>query len=227
MPIMYKILVVDDERVLRDGMKTLLSVEGYAVKTARNGVEALKAIDEDRPDLVLLDVMMPKLNGFLVCEEIRRRDELLPVVFLTSKDTDADQVRGLGLGADDYISKDASEPILLARIKRALARQGEIGARLQTGCTIGKVTLDLDGLLIRDGDECTRITQTEAGILRLLIAAGGKYLSKDDIINGLRGVGFACEDGLIYTHVYNLRKKLGSASDSLICDRRVGYRLAI
>ena len=108
-----EILLVDDERTVREGLKRLLESEGFAVRTARDGVDALAKLSDKRPDAVLLDVMMPKLNGFALCTELRKTDALLPVVFLTAKDSEADEIRGMGLGADDYVSKSAGEEVLL------------------------------------------------------------------------------------------------------------------
>lgn len=119
---MAEILIVDDERVVREGLRQTLLGEGYAVRTARDGEDALRKIGEARPDAVLLDVMMPKMNGFRCCEEIRKADALLPVVFLTAKDSEADQIRGLGLGGDSYVSKASSEALLLTCVRRVLER---------------------------------------------------------------------------------------------------------
>lgn len=122
---MSEILIVDDERLIREGLKMTLQGEGYEVRTARDGDEALNKIAERRPDLVLLDVMMPRMNGFRCCEEIRKTDPLLPVIFLTAKDSEADQVRGIGLGGDDYVSKATGDALLL-RVSdgRSSARRG-------------------------------------------------------------------------------------------------------
>ena len=119
---MAEILLADDERAVREGLKALLVGEGFSVRTARDGADAVAKFSEKRPDAVLLDVMMPKSNGFKACEEMRALDPLVPVVFLTAKDSEADQIRGMGLGADDFISKSAGEEVLLARLRRALAR---------------------------------------------------------------------------------------------------------
>lgn len=227
---MAEILVVDDERVLRDGIKAILSGEGLEVRTARDGEEALKKIAEKRPDLVLLDVMMPKMNGFRCCEKIRETDRLLPVVFLTAKDTEADQVRGIGLGADDFVSKSASDAVLLARINRALERTNAIGesVRSVSGTTIalGTVSVDLKTFVVAEkGEEIARLTKTEADMLRFLAAHRGELVIADDIITELRGNGFACEDAMLYMHMCNLRKKLGSASSMIVNKRGVGYIL--
>lgn len=227
---MAEILVVDDERVLRDGIKAVLSGEGFGVRTARDGDEALRKIAEKRPDLVLLDVMMPKMNGFRCCEKIRATDRVLPVIFLTAKDAEADQVRGIGLGADDFVSKSASDVVLLARINRALERASAFGetAKRVSGTTIalGGVSVDMKTFVVMEkGREIARLTKTEADILKLLDAHRGELLVQDDIITDLRGNGFACEDTMLYVHIFNLRKKLGSASSKIINKRGVGYGL--
>ena len=227
---MAEILVVDDERVLRDGIKAVLSGEGFEVRTARDGDEALKKIAEERPDLVLLDVMMPKMNGFKCCERIRETDRILPVIFLTAKDAEADQVRGIGLGADDFVSKGASDAVLLARINRALERTNTIGesVRSASGTTIalGTVSVDLKTFVVAEkGEEIARLTKTEADMLRFLTAHRGELVVADDIITELRGNGFACEDAMLYMHMCNLRKKLGSAGPMIVNKRGVGYWL--
>ena len=228
---MAEILVVDDERVLRDGIKAILSGEGHAVRTARDGDEALRKIAEKRPDLVLLDVMMPKMNGFRCCEKIRETDGLLPVVFLTAKDAEADQVRGIGLGADDFVSKSASDTVLLARINRALERAKAFGeaARRASGTMIalGAVSVDLKTLAVMEkGREIARLTRSESDILKILNSQRGALIVPDDIITELRGNGFACEDTMLYMHISNLRKKLGAASGLIVNRRGVGYGLA-
>ena len=223
---MAEILIVDDERALREGLKATLSGEGHAVRTARDGVDALRKISERAPDLVLLDVMMPKMNGFKACEEIRKADRTVPVIFLTAKDSEADQVRGIGLGADDYISKDVGEAVLLARISRALARVADYD-RQPAVIVLGKLKVDLDRMLVIGAGDAVHLTPTEGGILRLLASGRGRYFSKDEIIDGLRGKGYACEDSMVYSHIYHLRGKLGVAADCLTCDRLLGYRLVI
>jgi len=229
---MAEILIVDDERVLREGLKATLQGEGFAVRTARDGEEALKRIAERRPDLVLLDVMMPKMNGFRCCEEIRRRDALLPIVFLTAKDTETDQLRGIGLGGDDYVAKTASDAILLVRISRALERARELKRRTaqESGesLTLGSVTVDLKSYTVQEqnGDLLACLTKTEADILKLLRRHCGELMTADDMIAELRGRGYACEDSMLYQHVYSLRRKLGPAGKLIVNKRRVGYGLS-
>ena len=227
---MAEILIVDDERVLREGLKAMLSGEGFAVRTARDGDDALKKLSEKVPDLVLLDVMMPKMNGFRACEEIRKTHPTLPVIFLTAKDSEADQVRGIGLGADDYISKDAGEPVLLVRINRALERTATFGEsmakREAQPIRLGKVSVDAKSLSVSGPDgEIARLTKTEADILKLLDSDRGSFFSTDAIITELRGRGFACTDSMLYAHVSNLRRKLGPAGALVSSIRNSGYCL--
>ena len=227
---MAEILIVDDERALREGLKGLLAGEGHQVRTARDGEDALRKISERAPDLVLLDVMMPKVNGFRTCEESRKTDDRMSVIFLTAKDAEADQVRGLGLGADDYISKDAGESVLLARINRALERMERfdetLAKREAQPVRLGKVSVDLKSLsVIESGREIARLTKTEADILRLLDSDRGSCFSLDRIISELRGKGFVCSDSMLYSHVSNLRRKLGAAGDLVSSSRHAGYCL--
>lgn len=227
---MAEILIVDDERVLRDGLKVRLAGEGYAVRTAKDGQDALVRISERRPDLVLLDVMMPKMNGFRCCEEIRKTDARLPVVFLTAMDSEADQVRGLGLGADDFVSKTAGDAVLFARVARALARtrafQSAAASPDEAVIRIGNVSVDRQTMtVLADGKESACLTRTETDLLSVLYARRGEWLTVDELITKLRGSGFACEDTMLYAHMSNLRRKLGAASSLLKSKRDVGYCL--
>ena len=224
---MAEILIADDERLIREGLKALFVGEGFSARTARDGEDALKKFAERRPDLVLLDVMMPKANGFKACEEIRRLDRLVPVVFLTAKDSEADEVRGIGLGADDYVSKTAGEAILVARVRRALERAAAIDAEVSPPrvLQLGAVTVDFDRLTVSGPGANGRLTRTEADILQLLALRAGSPMTGDELIAALRGEGYACEDGMVYTHVSNLRRKLRSAASLLVNDRSAGYRL--
>ena len=227
---MAEILIVDDERLIREGLKALLSGEGFAVRTARDGDDALGKIAERKPDLVLLDVMMPRMNGFLACEAIRREDNLLPVLFLTAKDSEADQVRGIGLGADDYISKDCGDAVLLACVRRALSRSKSIAesAEKRGGAPIriGRAAVDPKSYkVMMDGKEVARLTKTEADLLAIFDSRRGGYFTPDQLIEDLRGQGFACSDSMLYAHISNLRRKLGPAGGMLCSVRNAGYCL--
>lgn len=226
-----EILLADDERAFRSGMKALLESEGFAVRTARDGEAAVRKFAERVPDLVMLDVMMPRMNGFRACEEIRKTDRRVPVVFLTAKDGEVDQVRALGLGADDYVSKSAPEALLVARIRRAVERSRELVAGRTAdadGCMhLGQTVVDMTSLVVTVGGEAAgRLTKTEADILRILAGRRGQHFSTDELIAALRGDGFACEDTMLYVHVSNLRRKLGPAAALLSTSRNAGYALS-
>lgn len=226
---MVEILVVDDERVIREGLKRLLLAEGFSVRTAKNGDEALAAFRDRRPSLVLLDVMMPKRNGFSVCGEIRSIDPFTPIVFLTAKDGEAEQVRGFGLGADDYISKSAGDAELLARVRRAVERVAVYNTKSESSESrrrqIGSAIVDFDTLVVQNGDETERLTKTEADLLWLLVAERGKSVSCEEIIDVLKAGGFTGDSSSIYVHVSHLKKKLGRSGALLCSERNIGYRL--
>ena len=197
-----EILVVDDELSIRKGLAALMVENGYSVRMARDGIAALRAIRARRPELVLLDVMMPLMDGFAVCEKIRQRDRDLPVVFLTAKDGDLDQVRGLELGADDFVSKGVENAVLLARIRKALERS----ARL-----LGNNAPD-------------DLTKTEADIFRLLASEKERYFSATEIFSMIRGVGYSGDEGNLRSHMSRLRGKLPEGV-SLLSSRGRGYAL--
>ena len=199
---MAEILIVDDERMIRAGLAQLLSGAGFVVREARDGESALAAVATRRPDLVLLDIMMPGMDGFEVCGKLLEADRDLPVVFLTAKDSESDQVRGLEVGADDFLSKTVGEEVLLARIRKALARGRRFSATPAP----------------------SEMTKTEADIYRLLSSARGKWLSYREIFDSIRGEGYYGDEGAIRSHVSRLREKL-SAGERIDSKRGRGYAL--
>ena len=223
---MADILIVDDERTIRLGLRTLLREEGYTARIVPNGDQALIAFDDKRPDLILLDVMMPGRNGFSVCEEIRKKDLLVPIVFLTAKDAETDQLRAFGLGADDYISKTAGTPELLARIRRALERADAFRAAVSEvrTSTLGELSIDYDALTVRGGGIDERLTKTEADFLWLLNTERGRLYTYGEILDVLRG-GEITTVALLQTHMSRLKRKLGRAGERIFHERGLGYKL--
>ena len=199
---MAEILIVDDERMIRAGLAQLLSGAGFAVREARDGESALAAVAERRPDLVLLDIMMPGMDGFKVCERLSAADRDLPVVFLTAKDSECDQVRGLEAGADDFLSKAVGDEVLLARVRKALARVARLVASPAPSV-------------------CTK---TEADIYRLLSSARGKWFTYREIFNSIRGEGYYGDEGAIRTQMSRLREKL-PPGERIVSKRGCGYAL--
>jgi len=227
MSVMPSILLVDDEAAIRRTFRTLLEGEGYAVRVARNGDEALAKIAEARPDLVLLDVTMPGRNGFAACAEIRKTDKLLPILFLTALDSEADQVRGFGLGADDYIFKTTGDAELLARVRRALERAAAYSSAATPSRTVklGSVEVDFDRHLVTDGKKTTSLTTSESDLLRCLASRRGEMFTVDEIFSFLRGEGYVGDPATIRVHVMNLRRKLGRAGDMVGNVPNSGYYL--
>lgn len=220
-----KILVVDDELTVRRVMKTLLQGEGYEVLTARNGDEALASLVKDSPDLILLDVMMSRKNGYAVCTEIRAVNRHIPVLFLTALASDVDQLRGFGVGADDYISKDVAPAVMLARIRRALdwVKAREEAAKAARTLEVDGVVIDFDGLTVRGADVDARLTKTEADFLWLLQTERGKVFGYDEIFDILRGQGYKGSEETLYVHMSRLKRKLGLIGRRLQNERGVGY----
>ena len=219
------ILFADDDKVLRDAIRLVLKGDGYSVRTARNGEEALALFAARRPDLLLLDVMMPRLGGIQVLERIRETDPLVPVLFFTAMPSDAGLVRALGLGADDYIDKARPPEELLARISAALRREAaHAAAEGAHVLRMGRLEIDLARMTARGGGIELQLTRYDAIILGLLASKRGKAFSYDEMVAALHGTGCATESA-VYSAMYRLKAKLGPAGALLECKRGVGYRL--
>lgn len=210
------ILVVDDERMMREGLKTILASAGHKVRSASDGYVALRSIREVRPDLVLMDVAMPRMDGVTACREIRKCDDLLPVIFLTANDTDQNELKALRVGADDFLSKDVPQEVLLMKVERALRRSGAY-ERSAKGALIelGQVTVDLTAFIVlENGRKIADITKAEAQIFQKLLEKRGEWLKAEE---------FETTD--CRRHIHNLRGKMGVAGDMLRSERTRGYTL--
>ena len=225
MTLTAEILVAEDESAIREGLVALLESEGYTVRAAVDGEEALHLFREHRPDLVLLDVMMPKKNGYAVCSEIRASDQEVPILFLTAKDGDSDELRGLTLGADDYISKTSSQPVLLARIAAVLNRvrrtdDSPTGDFDFAGCHVDVVRFRLEP---PDG-ESVELTLREIEILRCLASHPDEILSRDFLLTRFWGVNFDGNESTLSTAIRRLREKLGAIGRQIESVYGYGYR---
>lgn len=225
---MEKILVVDDERSLRSAMKNLLEAEGFSVVQAKNGDEALRMFAEHNPDLVLLDVMMPGMNGIQTCEEIRKSDPLAPIIFLTAVPSDTTKVRAFGAGADGYVEKSENPDVLVAHVRAALRRAGSASAAalLDSRLRLGAVTVDLPLLRVTGPNGLDEaLTRTEAAVLASLSRRRGQYVDNDTIFSDVHGEGTFGDPSKIRNHIATLRKKLGMARDMIVNNPNLGYRL--
>jgi two-component system, OmpR family, response regulator len=216
------ILVVDDEDSLTDLVSSALRFAGYEVRTESNGFDALRSIKSETPDLIVLDVNMPELDGFEVCRRIRRDGLQTPVIFLTARD-DIDDLRvGFRQGGDDYLTKPFSLEELGLRIEALLRRSGGAGERARIA--VGDVVLDEDAhQVFKDGAE-VQLSPTEFRLLRFLLLNRGRVMSKAQIVDHVWEYDFDGNYGIVETYVSYLRRKLGDKDGALIQTvRGVGY----
>ncbi len=202
------ILVVDDKANVRTLVREYLTAEGFRVVTAENGQNALYAARQEKPDLVLLDIMMPEMDGY---EFIRayRRESSIPVILLTAKMEETDKVLGLELGADDYITKPFGMKELVARIHAALRRAGSPVAP-STVLRVGEIALDKESHQVTVGGRPVRLTPSEFDLLTALMAAPGRAFSRLDLLEHLDGVAFEGAARSVDIHIRNLRTKIES-----------------
>lgn len=221
------ILLAEDEPMVREGLVILLESEGYEVRAAQDGEEALAMFRARRPDLLLLDVMMPKMSGYDVCRAVRAEDATLPVVFLTAKDGDADELRGLNLGADDYVSKTASERVKLARIASALRRAAARGDEARGNFRFADILVDAANFrLVGPDGRVEDVSPREVEILRCLVRHPGDVLSRDFLITRFWGVDFEGNENVLTVTMHRLREKLGPSGALIVTAVRKGYYFA-
>ena len=220
---MRSILVVEDEAAIATGLKDDLELDGYHVDVAADGVAAMNAISRRTYDLILLDVMLPGKDGFSVCREARAAGVWTPIVLLTARGEETDKVRGLNLGADDYVTKPFSPRELTARIQAVLRR----GPAARTVRTFGDVTVDFTrGEATRAGRKVD-LTAIEFKLLRAFVDNSGEVLSLDRLIEMVWGKDVFLTDRVVYTHVNNLRSKVEenpSHPRHIVSIRGLGYR---
>ena len=226
---MQRILIIEDEAPMRTALADLLAAEGYRALTAADGESGLERALAEKPDLILLDVMMPKLDGFAVCAELRRVSNAVPVLLLTAKGQIEDRVNGLDAGADDYLVKPFSTEELLARV-RALLRRVERKSRLPLKIKLGDVDIDLARQTAVRGKKPVRLTAKEFAMLRLLAAAEGEPVSREKFLDAVWGYTAFPTTRTVDNHIASLRAKLEKNPDEprwLKTVHGVGYRLEI
>lgn len=220
------IILADDERLIRQSLVGLLEANGYSVRAGKNGEEALRLYQEQRPDLMLLDVMMPKGNGYEICEAIRKTDVETPILFLTALDSDVDELKGLGVGADAYISKTVSNEVLLARIAAAIRRHRHDEP---TGdFDFADWHVDPAKLSMRQKTgESVALNEREIALLRWFAAHPDEVFSRDFLFAKFWGVDFEGCDNTLTVAIGRLRAKLGADADLLGVIRGSGYMLRL
>lgn len=219
-----RVLVVDDEVRFAEGLRRGLVAEGFTVDVEHDGVDGLWRAQEFRYDVIVLDVMMPRLNGYLVCRELRAAGDWTPVLMLTAKDGAWDQVEGLDTGADDYVVKPVEFPVLLARL-RALVRRGrpERPARLQ----VGTLVVDPASREVTRAGRAVALTSREFAVLSFLARNAGSVVSKTQILEGVWDEDYDGDANIVEVYVRHLRTKIDRpfGLDTIRTVRGAGYRL--
>jgi two-component system OmpR family response regulator len=217
-----RVLVVEDEERIADALKRGLEAEGFAVDVAANGTDGLWLGTEQAYDAIVLDIMLPGINGLRVCKALRDKQIWTPILMLTAKDGELDETEALDTGADDFLSKPFSYPVLLARI-RALLRRG--GGQRPTVLTAGDVEIDPATRTCRKGGEEVKLTARELSVLEYLVRRAGEVVSKPDILDHVWDFAYDGGDNVVEVHVSALRRKLGPAVVETV--RGGGYRVPV
>jgi two-component system OmpR family response regulator len=220
-----RVLVVDDESNITDLVSMALRYEGFEVETASTGRDAIRLVERFRPELVILDVMLPDVDGFAVTERLKSARVKVPILFLTARDAVEDKVRGLTLGGDDYVTKPFSLEELVARVRVLLRRAG---AEEESGRLVfADLELDDDTHEVRRAGGSIDLTATEFRLLRYLMQNAPRVLSKAQILDHVWNYDFGGDANIVETYVSYIRRKLDAVGPPLIQTvRGVGYRLA-
>jgi DNA-binding response OmpR family regulator len=226
---MERVLVIEDELPMRVALEDVLAGEGYRVLTAADGESGLKRALEEKPDLILLDIMMPRLDGYAVCAELRRLSKPVPILMLTAKGQVEDRVSGLDAGADDYLVKPFSTKELLARA-RALLRRARRHSRSPAKLTFGDVQIDLARQSALRAGKPIHLTAKEFAILRLMAETPGEPVSRERFLDAVWGYTAFPTTRTVDTHLASLRAKIERDPDSprwLLTVHGIGYKLEL
>ena len=225
----YKILIAADEPEIRDLLRLYLENEGYKIVEAETGTQALRLIESEKPDLCLLDIMMPEMDGYNVLKTVREKNNV-PVIFVSAKDTDSDKIIGLNLGADDYLSKPFNPLEAVARVNSNIRRFYSLGAGetlKQEVIQVRDLTLDPESCTLKKGDEVIELTSVEYKIMELFMTHPGKVFTKQQIYEYGWGEDYFVADNTIMVCISKLRSKLSDdPSEYIKTLRGLGYRLS-
>lgn len=220
-----RILLIEDEEDIAALIKLQAEVSGYKLHVEVDGINGYRAVEREKPDLVILDIMLPGENGLDVCRKIKSHPDLknIPVVMLTAKTEELDIMLGLELGADDYVAKPFSPKVLFSRIKAVLRRTRE-PEKIPNVIRFGEFSLDIDRYMLKKGDFIAPITLSEFGILRRLLSNRGKVMTRNQLLDDIHNEDTFIVDRNIDVHIASLRKKLGPDFEWIETVRGVGYR---
>ncbi|HDR3897024.1 MULTISPECIES: response regulator transcription factor [Bacillus] len=219
------ILIVEDEDILREIMKDYLLNEGYNVLEATDGKEALSIFEEYEVHLIILDIMLPELDGWSVCRRIRKSSNV-PIIMLTARVDEDDTLLGFELGADDYVTKPYSPPILLARAKRLMESRysSAVNVPAEDTLTSSGIHVHFPSRTVTIDGEDINLTHTEFEIVTYLMRNQGIVISREQLINKIWGYEFAGDDRTVNSHIRNLRHKLGQKAACIVTVVRAGYK---
>lgn len=220
-----RILLIEDEEDIAALIKLQAELSGYKLHVEVDGLNGYRAVEREKPDLVILDIMLPGQNGFDICRKIKSNPELrnIPVMILSAKSEELDVILGLELGADDYVAKPFSPKVLFSRIK-AILRRGKDADKPLKVMSFGEFVLEVDRYLLRKSDQIVAVTLSEFGILKRLLANRGKVLTRNQLLDDIHNDDTFIVDRNIDVHIASLRKKLGPTFDWIETVRGVGYR---
>lgn len=216
------ILIIEDEKAIQNIIKAFLEDAGYTTVLADDGLEGIEQFHKCSPDLVLLDLMLPKIDGFAVCELIRKESSI-PVIMLTARDDDDSQIKGFDALADDYITKPFTMPLVMRRIEAVLRRTEQGNQTENTIIHYKDISLDIDSFTVLVNGENISLTTREFEILKLLLENQGRVFTRDNLLNTIWGYDYFGDAKIVNTHIKNIRRKLGV--DYIDTIRGVGYKI--
>lgn len=219
---MQNILIVEDDMDIQELLREFLKEAGYEVMTASDGIEAMELFAKNKYDLILLDIMLPKIDGFGVCELIRKQSQV-PIIMLTALGGEEEQIRGLDLQVDDYITKPFSVPILIRKIAAVLRRSGQTQDEGHKTIAYQNLLLDLDNYTAMVDGIAYELTQREFEVLRELLTHQGRIMTRQNLLDKLWRYDFYGDERVVDTHIKNLRKKLDIEFIQTV--RGVGYKI--
>jgi DNA-binding response OmpR family regulator len=227
---MTRILIVEDEKAMADGLKDNFEYEGFEVLVAPDGETGLRYAADRKPDLILLDVMLPKKSGFDVCKELRLTGIATPVIMLTARGQEIDKVVGLELGADDYITKPFSVRELLSRVKAVLRRSGAEKRGGSGSCTIGRLTVDFSRYAAADADGSVDLSHKEFELLKYFVEHAGQIVHRDQLLDQVWGYDIYPNSRTVDNFIVRLRKKIETnpaKPEHLLTVHGFGYKLVL
>jgi two-component system alkaline phosphatase synthesis response regulator PhoP len=221
-----RILLIEDEEDIASLVKLQAEISGYKLHVEVDGINGYRAIEREKPDLVILDVMLPGENGLDVCRKTKNHSDLknIPIIILSAKGEELDVILGLELGADDYVTKPFSSKILFSKIKAILRREQNTPEKPVKVLKFNEFILEIDRYILRKADRIIPLTLSEFGILKRLVSNEGKVLSRNQLLDDVNNDDSFIVDRNIDVHIASLRKKLGPSFDRIETVRGIGYR---